>query len=76
MTAVYGRVSRREPSFSCGKCDAVWHGDAVAHCRRCHVTWHDADLFDAHLTPESCQAPQTMLVRGLPLWFSSGMWRT
>lgn len=75
MTATYGRVRRQEPVFSCGKCESVWRGDDVAHCRRCHVTWHDADLFDAHLVLGACLAPQTMKVKGKPLWFSSGMWR-
>lgn len=33
---------------SCGKCPARWHGQAMCHCRSCHLTFSGVTAFDMH----------------------------
>ena len=47
--------------ITCGRCVQAWAGaDDRAHCARCHNTFDDVELFDAHRGDEGCRPPQAL----------------
>lgn len=58
----------------CGRCDARWHGLAIAHCGCCHLTFTSVTGFDFHRYKGRCRSTDEL--RGLGYEPNSrGHWR-
>jgi len=47
-------------AIRCGGCSSQWAGSDRAHCPRCHATFDDAELFDAHRGEVRCASGRAM----------------
>jgi hypothetical protein len=57
FTAMMSRDNPATAMAACAGCAASWRGAERAHCRKCHVTFDDEILFDAHRRTAACVPP-------------------
>jgi hypothetical protein len=56
-------VAKDEPTWlpvTCTGCIHRWYGIERAHCRSCHRTFADVDLFDRHRVDHECRNPAAL----------------